>query len=810
MGDFYEVFFEDARLCSDLLGITLTSRNKNDPEPIPMAGVPYHSAEVYVAKLIAHGHKVAICEQIGDPAQAKGPVERKIVRIVTPGTATEDAAIDAGHEPWLWGWYPDGDKICLAAVDFQSGRQLVGVFTLNEAIERILLGPTAELVVPASAVDLPAALAAVPVRRVAAAKPFPLPELPAGQRQVLGLVSTYLRETQQCDLNHLQAPQPMVAPGRFALDPRTIRNLEVFQNAWDGSRKGTLIGILDRTSTRMGQRELVASLRFPWVDAAQIERQLAAVGELVDLAAVRLSLRNLWQGKPDLDGATARLSQQTATPLDLAAIRECLLTAQRCAAMFQPLVQPVFSSISQNIRAGNDIAARLSRELAESPPRQIKDGGIFASGVDAVLDELRSLASGGTAELAEIERRERESLGLNSLKVGYNRVFGYFLEVSKTYRKDVPAHYRRKQTLSHAERYVTDELSELETRILAAKEQALAQEESMWKALNSEMRAHVPLLQQVAQAIGQLDFYCTLAEVASERRWVRPDVNGGFDLTIRGGRHPVLETNADFVPNDTVLTAERRLLLITGPNMGGKSTYMRQTAMIMLLAQIGSYVPADAATLGVVDQIFTRVGAADALWRGQSTFMVEMSETADLLKRSTPRSLVILDEIGRGTSTFDGMSIAQAVIEDLRDRGKCRVLFATHFHELADLGERGGVVNLHTEVRMWESKVVFLHQIQDGAASHSYGIEVAALAGIDREVLERARAILAQREQLGEATPSPRPAAQQFSLFTAPHDRLRQRLSQLDVNALTPIEALQFLERLQRDAAEQGNSTDKI
>lgn len=814
MGDFYEMFFEDAVRCAELLGITLTSRNKQDPEPIPMAGVPYHAAEGYIARLLEHGLSVAICEQVGDPATTKGPVERKIARIVTPGTAVEDAFLDRGGEPWLWGWADDGERVALAAVDFQTGEQACGTLSRSEAVERLRVGPAAELVLAGEA-ELPEAHGLdLAVRRCPSASAADERGLSPAERRALGAVHALLADTQGGELPHLLPPRALVEPGHFALDPRTIRNLEIFRSMWDGGRQGTLISVLDATRSRMGRRAIESALRFPLLDPERIDARLDAVAALIDLPGLLDGLRDAFRGMPDLARITARLSQGTATPADLGALRDALAGAERVAPLADALEPPLFRRLQQDLRAAAADGVRIAGQLVESPPRSARDGGIFADGIDEDLDRLRDLAAGGTSAMQEIERREREATGITSLKIGYNKVFGYFLEVSNVHKDKAPAAWHRRQTLVNAERYVTEELKTLEERILGAREEAARREEDRFRQLVESLRASVGALQTVASALGEIDMLAALAVIARDRRWCRPVVHEGTEIRIVGGRHPSLELQADrsFVPNDGRFADDRRILLITGPNMGGKSTYMRQTALVVLLAQIGSFVPADAATIGVVDQIFTRVGASDALWRGQSTFMVEMEEAADILARATSRSLVILDEIGRGTSTFDGMSIGQAVLEELRDRVRCRAMFATHFHELAELAGDSGVANLHVEVRMWEGRVVFLYTIGEGAASHSYGVEVAALAGLPRPVLARAEALLAAREGLpSEAGKGHAPAARaqaekrQFSLF-AGDDPVARRLREIDPLHLTPLQALQILDELKRLAVARGDS----
>ncbi len=808
MGDFYEMFYEDAQRCSDLLGITLTSRNPRDDNPVPMAGVPYHSAETYIAKLIAAGLSVAICEQVGNPTESKGPVERQIVRIVTPGTATGDVILDSGHNPWIWGWIRDGEQVGLAAVDFQTGIQRVGTFSIDDGIEQVLGGPASELVTDDAAGVAAAGIDGLPVSERPVASPTSDRGLQPLQRKVLGLVQAYLQETQKIELNHLRSPQPLVQDGQFALDGRTIRNLEIFRNLWDGSRQGTLFQVLNQTRTRMGERVLESALRFPLLDIDKIDERQAAIGALLDAPAILDDIRMGWRGVPDIARCIARLSQGTATPADLGACRDALAAAQAVLPLLAGLAPDVFRQIETGLNACADLNADLTRQLVGAPPRSPREGGIFADGINPELDELRSLAHGGAEELARIESREREATGIPKLKIGYNKVFGYYIEISNAHKDKVPAAYHRKQTLTNSERYITDELKSLEEKILGARESAWALEETAFRILAETARQAMEQLQRVADATGLLDMFCALAQTARERRWVQPMVHAGTEIEIVGGRHPALELNSDhaFVPNDCYLSDARRLVLITGPNMGGKSTFMRQVALIALLSQTGSYVPAESASIGLVDQIFTRVGASDALWRGQSTFMVEMEETADLIRRSTDRSLIILDEIGRGTSTFDGMSIAQAVVEDLCTRVRARTLFATHFHELADLDALDGIANLHVQVRMWEGKVVFLYTLGEGAASHSYGIEVASLAGVPADVLHRARTLLEEREheELRQvpATPAEIP---QMSLFSQTDSRIRDRLKRVDLMNTTPLDALRILDELVRLANGGGD-----
>lgn len=721
------------------------------------------------------------------------------MRIVTPGTALDDAFLERGHEPWLWGWAAAGERVALACLEFQTGAQAVGVMHVDEAVERLRAGPASELVVAVDA-SLPPGIE-LPIRRVAAPLPVQERGLEALERAALGLVHGFLKELRG-ELVHLRPPQPLAARDRFVLDPKTVRNLELLRNVWDGSRRGTLAAALDRTATAMGARALRDALLSPWLEVDRIDERLDAVAAFVEAPQALKAVRQALQGVPDLARVVARISQRTATPADFAAMRDALAAAAAVAAWPRALGGPVLDDVATGLLAAADLHARLDAEFVEQPPRLLRDGGIFAAAVDPQLDHLRALAAGGTEALADLERREREATGIASLKVGFNKVFGYYIEISNAHKAKIPAHYHRKQTLANAERYIIAELKTLEERILTAKEEAIALEEARFGAWLERARTEVPRLQVVATALGSLDLLAALAFVARERGWVRPDVHDGSEIEIIGGRHPALELDAErrFVPNDTRFDAGRRIQLITGPNMGGKSTYMRQSALIVLLAQIGSFVPAERAVIGVVDQIFTRVGAADALWRGQSTFMVEMEETAAMLARATPRSLLILDEIGRGTSTYDGMSIAQATIEHIRDRIGARAMFATHFHELAELGG-DGVVNLHAEVKMWRGRAVFMYTVADGAASHSYGIEVAALAGLPEPVLKRAQDLLERLEHRGPQVSAAAGAAGrgQMSLFAAPEAQIAARLRRLDLAQTTPLEALRLLADWQQE-----------
>ncbi len=860
VGDFYETFHDDAVEASKLLGITLTSRNKNDPHPIPLAGIPWHQRDVYVARLLRHGRRVAICEQLEDPAQAKGLVERGVTEVLTPGSVVSDAFLEGARSNYLAALAIDaaGGRAGLALAEASTGEFLAGEFALADAAAEMGRYTVAECLVAAGAeppraltdalagtraiTRLPAARFAIEGSRDAVAAHLGAPATAAFEDAPLALAAaaaalSYLGEVQGSALAQVRALERLALREHLGIDPSTRRSLELFEPAVGGDARHTLWAVLARTETAAGARRLRALLERPLVDPAAIEERLAAVATLVDDPARRDRLRALLGEGYDLERLTARTAARKANARDLVALKETLARVPAVRALLAPAGENPPREIARAIAQLDPHAALvelLARALADEPPVSLTDGGLMRPGFDPAIDELRELARGGKRWLADFENREREASGIPSLKVGYNRVFGYYIEITRLHEKKAPAHYERRQSLANAERFVTPELKEKEAQVLGAEERLKAAEHERFLALREDVAGHVATLQATARALAHLDALAALAETAARRGWTRPRVDGGDRLVLKGSRHPVVETllpPGRFVPNDLTLDSTRRqIVLLTGPNMAGKSTYMRQVALVVLLAQAGSYVPADAAEIGAVDQVFTRVGAGDHVAGGQSTFMVEMLETAHILRRATPRSLVLLDEIGRGTSTYDGMSLAWAVTEELaRDAGpRPRTLFATHYHELTALaGTLPRVVNQSVKVEEYGEDVIFLHQVVDGPADKSYGIHVARLAGLPESVIRRAREVLARLESAeqaaGLATPGGASLAADAPAETAPTRGGRggrepqlslfggdprgaeflRLLGELDLDKLTPREALALLyEWREKGAAE--------
>ena len=824
LGDFYEMFYEDAKTASALLGIVLTGRAKGE-DRIPMCGIPYHSSQSYIGRLLKAGHRVAVCEQMQDPEEADGIVERAVVRVITPGTLVEEPILDEKRNNYLAAVADGG----LAWVDTSTGRFLLED-TPHVLDELARIAPAETLVAGERDVErIRAATGGIAtVRHEWAFEPgaarkdlaahFGVANLAGFGCEELGpavgaagAILAYVKETQRGPLRHIVRLERHQAAGRLFLDRQTQSALELTETQRTGERVGSLLWVLDRTATAMGARLLREWVTAPLADAASIRARQDQVAALVDDRFKRQDVQAALKPICDIERVLARVGAGRAHPRDLVGLRGSV------AAL------PALAKASG--RAMGDHAALaeyLQRAVVDEPPHLLTDGGIIRRGFDEELDRLRSISTDGKSWLASFEKREAERTGIGSLKVGYQRVFGYFIEITNVHREKVPADYVRKQTLKNAERYITPELKDYETQVLNADERARKLEGEIFKRVRDRVAQEIPGLQETARAVAEVDALASLAQVAEEHDYVRPAVDESPVLEARDARHPVLERvmPEKFVPNDVVVGGDQRVLLITGPNMAGKSTYIRQAALVALLAQMGSWVPAKSARVGLVDRIFTRVGASDELTRGASTFMVEMNETANILNHATPRSLVILDEIGRGTSTFDGLSIAWAVTEHLHDRIGARTLFATHYHELTELGRvLPGVRNLHVDVKEWGESVVFLHRIVEGPTDKSYGIHVARLAGIPREVVERAKVILAGLEALTvDDKERPRMAKkpkagdmEQLSLFA---DMVRARpserpailgeLAKLDVNSMTPLEALAKLAEIVAKARGQN------
>ncbi len=834
LGDFYEMFFEDAEVASRVLEITLTSRDKGE-NAVPMCGVPWHAARGYIARLVQEGHKVAICEQVEDPSQAKGLVRREIVQVVTPGLVTDTDAIEAKEPQYLLALVGEGRRVGFAYADITTGEFRVGeAASWTEAADEIAgLSPREVLVpegseVPDGTLPVGSAPAFVdPALFDPETAPdrvqghlgggdlagYGVDDLPTGLRAA-GAVLGYVEAHYRGGLAGLRRLGRHASASVLVLDEATQRNLELFHTLAGGRRDGTLVHLLDRTRTAMGGRCLRSWLAFPLADPGPIEARLDAVAELVRRGETRRTLREQLRAVHDVARLAGKVAMGTANARDLVALRRSLEVVPEAGAALAGAEAALLDGLSRRLAPLPDLSELLARALVDDPPVVITEGGILRDGFDPELDELRTIQRDGRGWIARLQSDERSRTGIGSLKIGFNKVFGFYIEVTRTHLDRVPPEYERRQTLANAERFVTPALKEMEAKVLGAEDRAKVLEYHRFLAVRDAVAREVDRLQALAAALAEADVLAALAEVAVERGYVRPRVHAGAELEIRGGRHPVVEaalTGERFVPNDVVLDADTRLLIITGPNMAGKSTILRQTALIALLAQMGSFVPAESASVGVVDRIFTRVGASDDLARGRSTFMVEMTETANILHNATGRSLVVLDEIGRGTSTFDGLSIAWAVAERIHEMGT-RTLFATHYHELTDLARTlKGVANFNVAVKEWEGEVIFLRRLVEGGASRSYGIQVARLAGLPDAVLARAREILANLEagELDE-TGQPRLALserirpekpnRQLDLFRAGAERQRAALVRdvagLDVDTLTPVEALVRLHEL--------------
>ncbi|MFN7950968.1 MAG: DNA mismatch repair protein MutS [bacterium] len=830
MGDFFEIFFEDALTAAPLLDLTLTSRDKESPEPIPFCGFPHHQVDAYVAKLIAAGRRVAVCDQVEDPAEAKGIVRREVVRIVTPGMVVGGELLAQDRNNYLASIQPGELGFGLVLLDVSTGDfRFTEVHSRNGLVSELdRYAPTEVLHpddwdVPREVAQGGRCLTPLALERFSAetgaaemARAFP-GAAPIDAPLALGAIGAalgYVAWTQQRIPPHLVPPARYDADERLVLDPIAERNLELVRSLVDGGRGGTLLAVVDRTRTPMGARLLRRWLLEPLVRPAAIEQRHDAVQVLVDEPLRRAELAAALAPMGDLERLNAKVTTGRAHARDLVALAAALEQLPGIKQHAGGSAAARLESLADAVDPLGDLVADVRRTLVEAPPLAITDGGLVRDGVNPELDEARSLTRDGKSWIARLEAAERERAQIPKLKVGYNRVFGYYLEVPNSFSERVPATWIRKQTLVGAERYVTPELKEMEAKILGAEERAHKLELEIFQGLRERAAAEALRISATASAVAELDALASFAEVAAARRYVRPRIDESGVLDLADCRHPVVEANLGrdrFVPNDVRLDVdESQVLLITGPNMAGKSTYMRQVALAVVLAQAGSFVPAARAHVGVVDRVFTRVGASDRLAEGQSTFMVEMVETAQILEQATSRSLVLLDEIGRGTSTYDGLSIAWAVGERLHEGpARPRTLFATHYHELTELARQfPRIQNFNVAVREWGEEILFLHRIVPGSASRSYGIHVARLAGLPEDVIRRAREVLAELESGSHGHASRRHARRgaavepspQLELFRAPADGLKDALAALAVEAMTPLEALNELDRLVRRA----------
>jgi DNA mismatch repair protein MutS len=807
LGDFYEMFFADAEQASRVLDLTLTARNRGDPDEVPLCGFPAHAAQPYVTRLLAAGLTVAICEQT--PQKGRGLMEREVVRVITPGTILEEESLDPAMPSLLAALAGDGEAFGVAVIDFATGAfratEIAGWASAGEELER--LQPRELLLAP----DLPAEVAAAcTTGRPWATAPLPPAAdcgvaLPACAARAAGGALAYVDAVYRRRPAHLRAPEPYALAGVLQLDAASRRNLELLQTL-AGERRGSLLWVLDETATAMGARRLREWIVYPLLDPAAIGRRLDAVEELVERLELRDAVRAALGGVGDLERLAGRIGARTASPRDLAHLAAALDRVGEVGAALAAAESALLAQVAAGLDPLPEVAAAVRATLVDAPPPHTRVPGFIRGGRDPEVDALREAAHDGKGWLARFEAAERARTGIASLKVRYNRVFGYSIEVTRPNLGLVPSDYQRTQTLVGAERFVTPALKDHEARVLGAEEWLRTLEGHLFEALLDEVASRQPTLARTADALATLDTLAALAQAAHRRGWVRPAVTRGAATVVRAGRHPVVEAVAGggFVPNDTRLDPDdEQILIITGPNMGGKSTYLRQVALITLLAQMGSFVPATEAEIGLVDRIFTRVGASDNLVGGESTFMVEMRETAHILAHLTARSLVVLDEIGRGTSTFDGISIAWAVAEHLHDAPeRPRTLFATHYHELTALAsERPRVRNWSVAVAEWKGDIVFLRQIVPGPAPRSYGVEVARLAGVPASVVARARSLLAGLEAgSGARRARPEPPVAQLSLFGAADAGLRHELARVDPERLTPLEALAVLARLVESA----------
>ncbi len=843
LGDFYEMFFDDAKLVSQELELVLTGKDCGMEERAPMCGIPFHSCESYIARLVANGHKIAICEQTEDPSQAKGLVKREVVRVITPGTVIESSMLDEGKNNYLCVICRVKDAVGVCFADCSTGELYATRLEGDDVTERVInelarfrpseilangsiatddvlsefiktrLSLAADILSDDS-FDYDTAVSLLKEQyHVARLEEVQLDCMPETV-SAIGCLLQYLRDTQMTGLERFRKPEVYSDVQYMQLDLTARRNLELLETMRNKDKRGSLLGVLDKTNTAMGKRLIRTWIERPLINPVPISRRHNAVDELVHNTVLRSELREAMSTIFDLERIMTRVVYGSANAKELRSLSQTIAHLQPIKQLLGVTKSDLLSDIERMIDPLEDVRVLIERAIVDEPPFTVREGGMIREGYNAEIDQLNYEMKNGKGFIARVEAEEKEKTGIKNLKVGYNRVFGYYIEVTKSFLHLVPEHYIRKQTLTNAERYITQELKELEARVLGAKDRVVALEYQLFTEVRLFVAEQLHRIQMTAQAIARLDVLCSFAHVAVKQHYSRPIVDTSDAIEIKNGRHPVVECLQDspFVPNDTYLNGnEDRVAVITGPNMAGKSTYMRQTALIVLMAQIGSFVPAETATIGVVDRIFTRVGASDDLASGQSTFMLEMSEVASILQNATAKSLIVFDEIGRGTSTFDGMSIARAVLEFVVDKKKigAKTLFATHYHELTVMEqELQGVKNYNIAVKKRGDDITFLRRIVRGPADDSYGIEVAKLAGIPEAVIVRAKEILCSLDN-GEALSPVGTKARfddtgdfggQMSLLPMAENSIIERLTSLDVNTLTPIEALQTLYELVKEA----------
>jgi DNA mismatch repair protein MutS len=839
MGDFYEMFFEDALTAAPILEITLTSRNKTKEDAVPLCGFPYHAASAYITKLVEKGFKVAICEQVEDPKNAKGIVKRDVIRVITPGLVLDEENLKASENNYLACISSGRDTLGLAFLDISTGEFQIGEFASRDA--------------------LLSAVGGLDFKELLISKTFPDPvltkmldaQMPAGcvnyidedcfeprqadevldrelEARVLeeskikdqltakiaaAVILRYVNSTQMVRASHISEVKWYSPENYLILDETARRNLELFSTIQDNARAGSLFSLINETLTPMGARRLRWWLGYPLVAPEKIRARLAAVAEIKDNHTARSDLRKTLSRIYDLERLAGRVALRVAMPRDLIALKLSLAVLPQLRSMLTDFTAPALVALRKEITDMSGLVDLLSRAIIADPPPRTQDGGFIAAGFDDELDKLHAISRDGKKWIAQLEAKERQATGINSLRIGFNNVFGYYIEVTKANASLVPDSYVRKQTLVNAERYINQELKEFEQTVLNAEEKIRDRENELFNKLRDDLMQYVSEIQYNAFRVAELDAFCALSEVAEKYSYNCPEIDEEDIIDIKDGRHPVVEAalkKEGFVPNDTLLDLQgNRLLVITGPNMAGKSTYIRQVALIVLLAQMGSFVPAVHARIGVVDKIFTRIGASDSLIKGQSTFMVEMMETARILTDATSRSLVILDEVGRGTSTFDGLSIAWAVAEYIHDFGGqgMRTLFATHYHQLTDLAaSKEGAKNYNIAVKEWGEKIIFLRKIMEGGTSRSYGIEVARIAGVPAEVISRAKEILRNLEKgefdeigmprIARGKGTAKQGNSQLNLFVESEEVILDELRQIDISSMTPLDALNKLSEL--------------
>ena len=834
MGDFYETFYEDAKTASRILGITLTSRSKG-ASAVPLAGIPYHALDSYLARLIRAGQRVAICEQVEDPATAKGLVRREVTRLVTPGTLTDETLLDHREGNYLAAVFTPADETELAGiawVELSSGTFQAMLSPREHAMDELVRIRPAEVIVPEHS-PMDAVSWRETLRQATGAACTSRPAWAFGadgatkllcehfrtttlegfgfdgydaSLSAAGAILEYLRETQKTALAHVASLRRFDRHDHMVIDGNTLRCLEVLRTLRGNSRTGSLLACVDLTCTGMGSRLLERWLTFPLVSYSSILARQDAVDELLARRAELAAMRQQLTEAAQIDRIAANIAMSRVRPREVVNLGQTLERLPSLHAALAEFGSDLLVRIRPPFVGLEEPAALIARAIDPDCPNVLRDGGVIAKGFDAELDRLRRIDQDGQSWLAEYQAQQSQRLGVPSLRVGYNQVFGYFIEVTHAHQDKVPADYVRKQTLKNAERYITDELKRYESEVLTAAERARKIEATLFEQVRAALAAHVPAFQAAAEALATLDVLAGMAQLALERGYVRPTITQEPLLDIKGGQHPVLaqQLRERFVPNDVLMDGQRKLLIITGPNMAGKSTYIRQVALLTLLAQTGSFIPAETATIGLADRIFTRVGAADELTRGLSTFMLEMVETANILNNATARSLVILDEVGRGTSTCDGLALAWAICEFIGLRIRCRTLFATHYHELTELETLlDGAVSLNVAVREWADEVVFLHKIVEGGTDQSYGVHVARLAGVPRDVTTRARELLPQLQahlakglNMPQLSARAKAAAAQMSLFATSAERIAAEVKAADLDNMTPRQAVEFLVKL--------------